>query len=371
MPVFNMAHIPTQTKFYARSMKAVTLIPAGQECTVCCDECDLSVDVVKTPCNHFFHRQCLVDWFGKQLLDVNRDQAYAPDKGTCPNCRSPLFTVVGLSNRTITSNNWFQKIYVYRGTDFDKIIEEGEQRLEADGGRISRRTSDWVVGELIKIDSTLEAPARAAGFIIPQSLEGTLFRPIPTRQNPVNVDTDPDFHYVDATMRADLQALAHIVSTTVLDAEPNWVAEIDPIRRTYHDYGYPRTNYITNSRLHRLTICAALVAEVGRRAMFNNHVSFLQLLTHAEYLLLEAQRKARRYTATPIQYRRLLDRPDDIDSMGQLDNYSGNRLRVDWIVNLRIRVRGRGANPLGPLVPPTLDPSISGQYYNPFDEESY
>jgi hypothetical protein len=368
------AEVPTQFDFYT-NLNTTMEIPPETECTICLNACESSEDVLSVePCYHFFHRQCIISWFDNNLRGADRRRPDAPNYGTCPNCRTQLFTVEGLSDRDIIAHKWWQQLYVFRGTGFDAIFQEAEKRIQADG-HVSQETVEWTVQELVK-DPANAAAAREAGFSFPRPGIHRV-RTEPTRRNPVNVSTDQDRAFLGQTLRIDVLSLSDIVRNTVASVRDihalitqarstrrrrgrttlqnpvavNWIAQIPIILAQWYESGYPRTDYITIPALHQLTVAAALVYEVGAREPLNHHVGFAQLLAHADNLLLNAQREARSTYVPHIEYVRLLDRPDHFHAQGQVDSYSGNQLRVQWIVALRNRVRGRNADPFGRPAP--------------------
>eukprot|EP00834_Sanchytrium_tribonematis_P007114 NODE_597_length_5571_cov_0.535270.p4 type:complete len:155 gc:universal NODE_597_length_5571_cov_0.535270:4845-4381(-) len=57
-------------------------IPSELECCICCEEMKSSEIIIKTDCNHEFHKSCLKSWHShKYGFDL-----------TCPLCRDPLFS---------------------------------------------------------------------------------------------------------------------------------------------------------------------------------------------------------------------------------------------------------------------------------------
>ncbi|KAF2796019.1 hypothetical protein K505DRAFT_323666 [Melanomma pulvis-pyrius CBS 109.77] len=138
----------------------------------------------------------------------------------------------------------------------------------------------------------------------------------------------------------------------ILGATYNWVAVVDWILDVWHRDGYPRTTYITDPALQRLYVVAAFVHILAASSLYNNDLAFARLLAYGDALLLDAQRNARnRPGGANLEERRLLERGDNWgDSLGPgPDWYWENMSRVEWVVGLRVRTRGRGAEWFGPL----------------------
>lgn len=63
-----------------RSIKYTTEMMDGTMCPIDLDVFNEASEVVVTPCNHFFHRECLKEWIG----NVNNKSKY------CPVCKGSL-----------------------------------------------------------------------------------------------------------------------------------------------------------------------------------------------------------------------------------------------------------------------------------------
>jgi len=63
------------------------------DCPICFDEFEENIEVIKLPCNHIYHKDCITQWFSRSL--------------SCPNCRIDLnnnnkkFTGVNFSDESL------------------------------------------------------------------------------------------------------------------------------------------------------------------------------------------------------------------------------------------------------------------------------
>ncbi|KAF2250981.1 hypothetical protein BU26DRAFT_562942 [Trematosphaeria pertusa] len=114
----------------------------------------------------------------------------------------------------------------------------------------------------------------------------------------------------------------------------------------HFDATNPLSGYITLDSLINLSACAALVehcAEPERVGI--RHSDFNTLVTLAGRKLRRVQSS---YRSVPVQYERLLNYKDPVGAH-QLTEYQvrEDEMRARWIVGLRVRTRGLGADPYG------------------------
>jgi hypothetical protein len=145
----------------------------------------------------------------------------------------------------------------------------------------------------------------------------------------------------------------------------DWKSCICLIVQRYHDAEYPRTDFVTRRSLLILLVTAALVDRLGGMARYNYTVEFACFLAYAESLFLGVQREARgceavlgcagdsyrrmkRERRDMLEHRRVLDHGDNGYRTPGRWAVRGNEERVRWIVELRLRIWGRGVEPLGP-----------------------
>jgi hypothetical protein len=239
-------------------------------------------------------------------------------------------------------------------TKFYNISREAERRMQ-EQGYVSEEIVSWAIQQKIKLDPSVEREYRGTHFV-KESRSSTIGRSGELRK--INVNTETDRFVVNQALRSELCALDVSVMQAIAtegdrarDArvQPDWIPMIEWTWSFWAESGYPQTNYITKMSLHKLTICAALIHHIGKMREYKNTVSFARLLAHGDTLLLRAQQEARSGPQPTIEYRRLLERSDDVSlTHGHYDNYSGNTYRVMWIVSLRLRTRGPRAHPFGP-----------------------
>ncbi|ESW29980.1 hypothetical protein PHAVU_002G114900 [Phaseolus vulgaris] len=68
--------VPATTEAIETSVKKSTVVESGCYCSVCLEEVVVNGECYTLPCNHFFHKKCIVRWL------------YTSH--TCPLCRYPL-----------------------------------------------------------------------------------------------------------------------------------------------------------------------------------------------------------------------------------------------------------------------------------------
>ena len=187
---------------------------------------------------------------------------------------------------------------------------------------------------------------------------------IPTAPQPLpNAIANPRFTVTfaqpgfAATMAEDLTRLAFFLTYAVgieedaaeITARPlNVNLILDDALFNYEEEQFPRTDFITDPHLQRFVAVAALVHVWARLPHRNTTPEYAQLLTMGERMLLEAQQIA--VVMDDEEYMRVLAHPDDWEEAQDVE-YAllGNQELVRWVVGLRIRTRGRGADPLGEL----------------------
>lgn len=342
--------IPSLTLFYQNGLHAVSV--AEDECSICYSAFETDGDNVSVdPCKHVFHRDCIVKWCKTQLLAPGGTRNRDCDYGTCPYDRIQLFHANGMSAQEINMHSWVQSLYGLKGTQFEAIGRKALARIQSSSD-INVELVDEVVDIMIEEDAAYEPIAIEQG--VRQS------RPLPlTMMSVVTL-----FRLQrNESLRGDVAALRITANQLVGAGVPgrdgfDWIATIEPIWQAWQASGYPRCDYITMSSLHRLVICAMLVAEFA--IVDPNTISYAQLLAHGERLLLEAQQRVASGSLTPRWLRehyRVLDwtptapvdpqnRSFSSQNVGTL--YPYNVPRVQWIVRLRTLTRGPAADPLVP-----------------------
>jgi hypothetical protein len=93
MPEFNCPPSPTRDD-YINQQLTPSSAPASDEkaCPICYESWDANNElIIRTHCNHTFHRECFVAWLGKE--DVN-------SANSCPNCRAVCFPKVEHAKET-------------------------------------------------------------------------------------------------------------------------------------------------------------------------------------------------------------------------------------------------------------------------------
>lgn len=124
------------------------------DCPICFDESDNSI-IVKTTCNHYFHKKCLLEWFNV--------------KKSCPMCRMDLRNVeynvkykgkkmiLTVLNNCIKLYNYNQEYYLYfTGIKYinynlkNKIILEVKKKLLINNKRINYDTKSKFPSDSLK-----------------------------------------------------------------------------------------------------------------------------------------------------------------------------------------------------------------------------
>jgi hypothetical protein len=179
---------------------------------------------------------------------------------------------------------------------------------------------------------------------------------------------------LNRSLNADLELLWYFVQagfdmemdfSRIMNLPFRWHTQVlDDILSNYEGEQFPRTDYVTLPTLLRLTAIAALVYQLDKCShRYRSSVEYAQLLTRAEAVLLQAQLEASEAVGTPEihQYRRVLDHDDEWLDLIEADRYptepvrvrngtimmAGDQTRIKWIVNLRIKVRGKNSSPMG------------------------
>ncbi|KAF2653982.1 hypothetical protein K491DRAFT_694182 [Lophiostoma macrostomum CBS 122681] len=316
------ATAPSQDQYLADCLiplAPILSLKAGPtQCTICL--CDLrhssSVSPVDNvvnikPCHHKFHRDCITLWF-----TGTHQQIY-----TCPNCRTTLFTPNRLTPTQIES------MTLSSSSDLiSEAILEPAESYTTRNERFSIRLAD----------------RHPRDIFIPRFLA----------RDTTKLQQLIDFGIYLEQERFDICGLHW-----------DWKACVSLISLKYEEAGYPQTDFVTQTSLLLLLVAAALIDRLGNMARYNNTVEFAQLLAYGEKLFLETQREARECEAAlsfsdyrredslaMLEYKRVLDHRDDGYRTPGLWHVKGHEERIRWIVGLRMRIWGRGVEPLGPRV---------------------
>ncbi|KAL1593155.1 hypothetical protein SLS60_010762 [Paraconiothyrium brasiliense] len=283
--------------------------------------------------------------------------------GTCPCCRTKLFSAIGLDAPYINARTWAQTLYGLKGTEFEAIGRLARRRLDTEGdGSLTIDLVDDIVREMVEQNSKYKHVAVSLGVL--ERARPSLSHYVALQQYEVDVNT-ADHSVVNTTIHGDIATLR--VSAAYHMWEPlsqldrgetvNWAPIIDTILENWEMNNYPRCNYITLRSLHRLLICAFLVDMIGAPPgnSHSNTAGYAQLLAHGERLLLEAQQRVASGELSETHLRehyRVLDWTDSGDpgAMNIQDPHLYHPRRTHllnlWIVELRRRTRGQGANSL-------------------------
>lgn len=285
------------------------------DCTVCLEPAISAQGAAENTCGHIFHLECIAPW----LKSLNAQRF------TCPNCRQELSTA-----------------FLSQVIDF---VREEAPTLTIPSST-SLQFSIHIPDDLNAFDFTEDAITY--NDHLAQDLEQLM------------VFT----HH---------QYLVERQSAIESDRAPRWRDDsVDAILTRYQAAQFPRTDYVTRPTLIRLTVVAALIHLIDGNSSGEHRIdftpfsiAFARLLAHGDTVLLDAQREARAEavgTAAHNEYRRVLDHGDWwLDRVTRLRwvtrpvwRHSGTLMlaadqsRARWVLELRIRTRGRGAEPMGP-----------------------
>lgn len=61
----------------------------GAQCTTCMENFSLAEPVIKLPCGHFYHEQCIIPWLKKVNVRI-RFLIFHFQNNTCPICRKEV-----------------------------------------------------------------------------------------------------------------------------------------------------------------------------------------------------------------------------------------------------------------------------------------
>ncbi|KAF2877597.1 hypothetical protein BDV95DRAFT_601975 [Massariosphaeria phaeospora] len=107
---------PSYKEFLARHLKRSEPPYNGEAvCPVCRDDWEKSEspheEPVLTDCGHVFHKDCLLEWTGKDSLESAPTQldGWQLTFSTCPHCRGNLFKHLALFRKTV-SVHWFNEM---------------------------------------------------------------------------------------------------------------------------------------------------------------------------------------------------------------------------------------------------------------------
>lgn len=293
-PTPELPKLPSQTDFLETGVVvyATPLKGSSEQCSICLERCithPATPIVQVTACEHIFHEDCILRWF----TGTNQK------RNTCPNCRKELFIANPLTRQQILSM-------------FDTDAEPQEPGAQALNNfplhpRFGLRVGSDLAHGSDQLNRYLEMDLLSLRLFVRFAIV-----------------MEEEFY--------ENMGIGYRWHTTVLD----------DVLSNYEEEGYPRTNYVTEPTLLRLSAAAALVHSLGQNELYNNTIEFAQLVAHADGLLLQAQREANTLD-NPMEYVRILGHYDDWES--NRDRFStGDDERVRWIVDLRIRARGRGAD---------------------------
>jgi hypothetical protein len=316
---------------------------------------------VSVPCNHTFHRQCIITWFKAQLLYPGGERN-GVEKGTCPCCRTSLFEAVHSGAPLINAHTWVQTLYGLEGTVFEAIGRSALRRIrigsEGNGSSLSLALVEDVVHNMIEQRHDYEQVAVSLGVRY-SSYPRTSFAP-PLHRYQVNVRT-AEYTVVNMAILGDISSLNITVVQSLTSSASDylvptdWAPIIDRILERWHACRYPRCDYITLPELHRLITCACLVQRIVLMGC-DHSLAFTSLLTHGERLMLEAQQQVASGNLSEAhlrEYYRMLDYTDNqhagpFSSQDSCLYLTSNLERIRWIVKLRRRTRGQNAGHLTP-----------------------
>lgn len=325
--------------------------PGEKDCTICLETVSSTEGSAKNSCGHIFHLACIGGW----LSSDNPSRL----RLTCPNCRQEL------------SPEFLSKVV-------ETTLPEG----------IPEDRPEGIHEHQAELDE-LAIPEDLAADLIPNQLWRNQFRfHIPNNIVTTEGGDMTIFTFNDA-LAHDLEVLSTFTNHMYLHERhhayqggrlPRWCELVDGILHSYHARSFPQTDYVTQPTLIRLSVVACLIEYVHERgarlpphqaSVTSDSAAFAELLVYGDQLLLDAQREAREQrpgTLAHHEYLRLLDHGDDtLDQIIHRPNaaprawrngralvLAADQLRVKWILRLRIRARGEGAPPMGPVrLPPT------------------
>jgi hypothetical protein len=84
MSQLNTPPSPTRDHYITQQLTPST-IPEESACPICFEDWSDKSTIIRTHCNHTFHRECFVAWLGKE--DAN-------SANSCPSCRAVCFPKV-------------------------------------------------------------------------------------------------------------------------------------------------------------------------------------------------------------------------------------------------------------------------------------
>ncbi|PSN66236.1 hypothetical protein BS50DRAFT_621948 [Corynespora cassiicola Philippines] len=319
-------------------------ISTAEECSICFDdEPPQKTKVMIRPCSHKFHRDCIMEWF----------RTPANKRNTCPLCRCQLYIAEPIND----TYHWFEavrrrmrEIIASREHEHNPYMDDlvifhdfVERRVEQEGILLIHDMITCIKrwNEIITAD-----PLRTRHIIRHQ--EGRHA----AQRYEVDLNTETSTAFLNEALRGDTLSMRNLIFYEVGYCDmPNWVSAVDDIVTQWYASGYPRTNWITDPGLHCLIACAGMICLLNLSARQSvpriiETVEYAQLLAHGDNLLLQAQREARS-SPDPTEYIRLLDYPDEYAEESFSPSHFHEQ-RICWIVALRIRTRGRNADPLGP-----------------------
>jgi hypothetical protein len=86
MSTLNSPPSPTRDDYISHQLTPSTRPGSDDKaCPICCEAWTSAEQIIRTHCNHTFHRECFVTWLGKE--DIN-------SANSCPSCRAVCFPKV-------------------------------------------------------------------------------------------------------------------------------------------------------------------------------------------------------------------------------------------------------------------------------------
>ncbi|KAK3209836.1 hypothetical protein GRF29_44g756040 [Pseudopithomyces chartarum] len=378
--------IPTIDEFLKSGFTQVSLADCkSEECHICASPYEPDDNIVTLdPCGHDFHRLCIVTWFKSQTFEIESEDDEV--HGTCPFDRIKLFhfTITDVEEDTdrFRAIFWAESLHQLKSTQFEEMGQHALARINA-SDEVTFELAQEIVNDIIEQNSEYEEIAKEHGMRR-RSLVVQLPARVATERHEVDVLAEEDRQFVNATIRGDVSSLEVIASQHLGNAidnpesdahSINFIDMIRPILNDWMESNYPRTNYITMDPLHELVVAALLIAEVSDMDHYDNTQGFAQLLAHGEALLLQAQERVTGGSLSEnelFEHWRVLDwvplaapehqagysmrflSQETLDmefpfanTQSNLMWHPANFMRVQWIVWLRQRTRGRDADPLG------------------------